>query len=260
MLQVILFVLLFSTGMLQLSSEKTAAVKNFFDGAYEILLRMIGSIMRVTPLGVFALMAALITEAPSAEIFLALGIYLISVLLGLAVILYVVYPLIVKSIGGVSPLTFLKGMAPAQLVAFSTSSAAATIPVTMDCIQNRLHISKEISNFVVPVGASVNMDGTTLYQAIAAIFLAQVMGHHLTFNDQLTLVFTTALAGFGAAAVPGGGILMLVIVLESIGIRPAGIGLILAIDRPLDMCRTVVNVTGDGMVAIVMQKLTGSKN
>ncbi len=249
-----LFSILFGVAMLMVPAEKTETLRRFFEGANEVVLQMIGIIMRVAPIGVFALMAALVVETPSPDIFAALGMYGLTVLLGLAILLFVIYPLIVRYLGGMSPLKFLKGMGPAQLMAFSTSSAAATLPVTMNCIRNNLGISQEVTNFVVPLGATINMDGTTLYQAVAVVFIAQVTGVQFTFGDQLMIVLMAALAGFGSAAVPGAGIVMLIVVLQAVNVNPAAISLIFAIDRPLDMCRTVVNVTGDGMISTVIQR------
>jgi proton glutamate symport protein len=254
MLQLILFAALFGFALLLVPNENTKVVKQFVDGSYDVIIGIVGLIMKITPIGVFALLTALVVEAPSSDIFVALAMYGLTVILGLAILLFVIYPTIVWLVARMKPMFFLKGMSAAQLVAFSTSSAAATLPVTMDCINNKLHVNKDISSFVVPIGATINMDGTTLYQAIAAVFIAQVTGHHLDFAAQLRLVFTAALAGFGAAAVPSGGILMLIIVLQSMGVNPAAIALIFAVDRPIDMCRTVVNVTGDGMVAVVIEK------
>ncbi|MFT3823679.1 MAG: dicarboxylate/amino acid:cation symporter [Chitinophagaceae bacterium] len=254
MLQVIIFTLLFSIGLLMAPRDKTTVIRGFFEDVNEVIMQMIRIIMKATPVGVFSLMVSLVTEAPAPDIFGALAIYMLTVLLGLCILLYVIYPLLVKFIGKSSPMNFLKGMMPAQLVAFTTSSAAATLPVTMKCIKENLHVNEEVANFVVPVGATINMDGTTLYQAIAAIFIAQATGIDLSFSEQLTVIITASLAGFGSAAVPGAGILMLMIVLQSIHIDPQAIALLFAVDRPLDMCRTVVNVSGDGMIATVINR------
>ncbi len=261
MLQVIFFTILFGIGLVMIPEDKGKPVVAFFDGANEVILKMIDLIMKMAPFGVFALIAALVAESPSIDIFAALGAYAGTVLLGLVILLYLLYSSLIWFFGKMSPKTFFKGIAPAQLVAFSTSSSAATLPVTMECVEERLKVEKEITSFVLPVGATINMDGTVLYQAVAAVFIAQVMGYDLTIADQLTLVLTASLAGIGAAAVPGAGILMLIIVLESIGVNPAGIALIFAIDRPLDMCRTVVNISGDAMASVIVQRyVKKSKN
>jgi len=257
MLQVIFFAVLFGIGLILLKPEQAEPVKKFFDSANEVILKMIDLVMLLAPYGVMALLAALVAESPSTDVFAALGMYALTVLLGLALIGFVFYPLLLRTITGMGPVTFFKGISPAQLVAFSTSSSAATLPVTMERVNEHLGVEEEVASFVCPVGATINMDGTSLYQAVAAVFIAQVMGFHLTLGDQLTIILTATLASIGSAAVPGAGLLMLVIVLESIGVPAAGIALIFAIDRPLDMCRTVVNVTGDATVATLIAKSFG---
>lgn len=257
MLQVIFFVIFFGIGIILIPQEKSEGVRNFFDAFNEVILKMIDLIMLFAPYGVLALMAALVAESPSIDVFQALGMYSLSVLIGLAIMAYLVYPLIVKFIVGYSPVEFIKNIAPAQLVAFSTSSSAATLPVTMERVEEHLGVDQEVTSFVCPVGATINMDGTSLYQAVAAVFIAQAFGYSLSFGDQLTIVLTATLASIGSAAVPGAGILMLIIVLESIGVNPAGIALIFAVDRPLDMCRTMINVTGDAAVSMTVAKSLG---
>lgn len=254
MLQIIFFSLVFGVAMILVPKEQSAPVKAFFDGANEIVLKIVDLIMLLAPLGVFALMAALVVESPSWDIFKALGTYSLTVILGLAILLFLFYPLLVKLLGKVNPGTFFKGMGPAQLLAFSTSSSAATLPVTMECVQENLNVRQEVSSFVLPIGATINMDGTSLYQGVAAVFIAQVFGMDLGLGDQLSILLTATLASIGAAAVPGAGILMLVIVLESIKVNPAGIALIFAVDRVLDMCRTVINVNGDAAVAVIINQ------
>lgn len=257
MLQVIFFTILAGVGLILIPSEKSKPVKDFFDGANEVVLKIVDIIMLTAPIGVFALITSLIAESPSADIFVALGMYSLTVLAGLAILLYLIYPLILKFWGGANPFNFHKKLAPAQLVGFSTSSSAATLPVTMECVEEHIGVNKEVSSFVLPIGATINMDGTCLYQGVAAVFIAQVLGYDLDLSQQLMIVATATLASIGSAAVPGAGILMLVIVLESIGVSPAGIALIFAVDRPLDMCRTVVNVSGDAMVSVIMNKVMG---
>lgn len=257
MLQVIFFVIFFGIGIILIPESKAAPVKAFFDALNEVILKMIDLVMLFAPYGVFALMAALVSEAPGTDIFVALGAYAGTVVLGLIFMLLVFYPTLIKLFAGRSPLFFMKGIAPAQLVAFSTSSSAATLPVTMERVEEHLGVDKQVTSFVCPVGATVNMDGTALYQAVAAVFIAQAFGDEVTLSEQLTIVLTATLASIGSAAVPGAGLLMLVIVLESIGVSPAGIALIFAIDRPLDMLRTTVNVTSDACVAMIVGKSVG---
>lgn len=256
MLQTIFFVIFFGIGLILVDPKKAQPVKDFFDGANEVILKLIDLIMLAAPYGVLALLAGLVAEAPNAEIFTALGWYAAAVVLGLACLILVDL-LIVYLFTGRSPGFFIKGILPAQLLAFSTSSSAATLPVTMERVEEHIGVDKEVASFVLPVGATINMDGTSLYQAVAAIFIAQVLGYDLTIGAQLSIVMTATLASIGSAAVPGAGMLMLVVVLESIGVPAAGIALIFAIDRPLDMCRTIVNVTGDAMVATVVASSLG---
>jgi Na+/H+-dicarboxylate symporter len=253
MLQVIFFALFFGVSMILIPEKTSKPVKDFFDGFNEIILKMIDLIMLAAPVGVFALLASLVAESPSADLFKALGMYGISVLIGLALMIGV-YLLIVKILAKKSPSFFLNGIAPAQLLAFSTSSSAATLPVTMERVVDNLGVDDEVASFVLPIGATINMDGTSLYQAVAAVFIAQAFGMDLTLGAQLGIIVTATLASIGSAAVPGAGMVMLVIVLAQAGIPEAGLALIFAIDRPLDMCRTTVNVTGDAAVSMVVAK------
>ena len=258
MLQVIFFAILFGIAMVMLPKEKTSVVKAFFDGVNDIILQIVDLIMLTAPYGVFALLAGLVVDfGGSVELFQALGIYSLSVVIGLLLMIMVVYPLILKSFTKLTYFDFFKGIGPAQMLAFSTSSSAATLPVTMERCEDHLGVSEEVSSFVLPLGATINMDGTSLYQAVAAVFIAQAFGYDLDLSQQLTIVLTSTLASIGAAAVPGAGMVMLVIVLSSIGIDPEGIALIFAVDRLLDMLRTVVNVTGDATVASVVAATEG---
>ncbi len=257
MLQVIFFVVFFGIGLILIPPEKAAPVKDFFDGLNDVILKMIDLIMLAAPYGVFALLAALIVNSPSVGLFKALIGYSATVLAGLGVMIFVIYPLLVKTFTGRSYGFFFKGISPAQLLAFSTSSSAATLPVTMERVEEHLGVESEVTSFVCPIGATINMDGTSLYQAVAAVFIAQAMGIDLTFGDQLTIVMTATLASIGSAAVPGAGMVMLVIVLAAIGVPEEGLALIFAVDRILDMCRTSVNVTGDATVAMLVAKSIG---
>jgi Na+/H+-dicarboxylate symporter len=256
MLQVIFFALFFGIGMILLPRKKIKPVKKFFDSFNNIILKLIDLIMLAAPYGVFALLAALVVEAPSLELFQALALYAITLLLGLAAMI-VVYIMIVRVFTKKKVDFFMKGIAPAQLLAFSTSSSAATLPVTMECVEENLGVDEEVASFVLPIGATINMDGTSVYQGVAAVFIAQAFGLDLSLSAQLGIVFTATLASIGTAAVPSAGIVMLVIVLAQAGIPEAGLALIFAIDRPLDMCRTVVNVTGDAAVSMIVGKSIG---
>jgi len=253
MLQVIFFAVFFGIALILIPQEQAAPVKAFFDGFNEVILKMIDIIMLAAPYGVFALLASLVAESPSLDLFKALGMYGITVLLGLLIMIGV-YILLVKIFAKKSSSFFLKGISPAQLLAFSTSSSAATLPVTMERTIENLGVDDEVASFVLPIGATINMDGTSLYQAVAAVFIAQAFGMDLSFGVQLGIIATATLASIGSAAVPGAGMVMLVIVLAQAGIPEAGLALIFAIDRPLDMCRTSVNVTGDAAVSMIVAK------
>ena len=253
MLQVIFFAIFFGVSLMLIPEATGAPVKAFFDGFNEVILKMIEIIMLAAPYGVFALLAALVVESPSADLFQALAMYGLSVVLGL-ILLIGVYILMVKLFTKKSPKFFLNGISPAQLLAFSTSSSAATLPVTMERVVDNLGVDDEVASFVLPIGATINMDGTSLYQAVAAVFIAQAFGMDLTLGAQLGIIATATLASIGSAAVPGAGMVMLVIVLAQAGIPEAGLALIFAIDRPLDMCRTTVNITGDAAVSMVVAK------
>ena len=260
MLQVIFFAIFFALSLLLIPTVKQKPVKDLIDTLNDVVLKMVDLIMLFAPYAVFALIATLAIESAEGNLFGALLGYGGTVLLGLALIL-VFYLCLVYFFTGKTPTFFMKGMGPAQLVAFSTSSSMATLPVTMERVEEHLGVDQEVASFVCPIGATVNMDGTSLQQAIAAVFVSQVLGHELALADQLTLVLTATLASIGAAAVPSAGIIMLVIVLESVGFPseklPIALAMILAIDRPLDMCRTIINVSGDGCVSMMVGKSLG---
>ncbi|MDG2370714.1 MAG: dicarboxylate/amino acid:cation symporter [Flavobacteriales bacterium] len=260
MLQIIFFAAFFGAMLLLIPKEKANPVNALIDGLNDIFLKMVDLIMKAAPFFVFALLAGKLSEIakddPSIlfEVFYSLGAYCLVVLGGLFFMAFVFYPLLVMIFARkkISYASFFKRISPAQFLAFSTSSSAATLPVTIECVRDRLGVSKEISSFVLPIGATVNMDGTSLYQAVAAIFLAQYFGVELDISQQLTIIITATLASIGSAAVPGAGVVMLMIVLESVGLNAEWVALILPVDRILDMCRTVVNVTGDTTVATVI--------
>jgi len=253
MLQVIFFAIFFGVGLILIPEKKSKPVKNFFDGFNEVILKMIDLIMLAAPFGVFALLSALVVESPSIDLFKALIWYAFTVILGLLMMI-AFYNLLVWVYTKKKPTFFINGISPAQLLAFSTSSSAATLPVTMERVTEHLGVDEEVSSFVLPIGATINMDGTSLYQAVAAVFIAQAFGMDLSLGAQLGIIATATLASIGSAAVPGAGMVMLVIVLAQAGIPEAGLALIFAIDRPLDMCRTTVNVTGDAAVSMIVAK------
>ncbi|MRH99566.1 cation:dicarboxylase symporter family transporter [Kriegella sp. EG-1] len=257
MLQVIFFTIFMGISMLLIGEKKAEPLKQFFDSLNDVVLKMVDLIMLTAPYAVFALLANVVVSSSDPEILLALLKYAGVVTLGL-LLMIVFYCTLVVVFAKKNPFWFLKQLSPAQLLAFSTSSSAATLPVTMERVEEHIGVDKEVSSFVLPVGATVNMDGTSLYQGVAAVFIAQALSFDLPLGAQLTIVLTALLASIGTAAVPGAGMVMLVIVLESVGFPPdkyaIGLALIFAVDRPLDMLRTVVNITGDATVATVVAK------
>lgn len=263
MLQVVFVAILLGIGLLMIPREKGEPLIAFFDALNALVIRLVELIMLTAPVGVFALLADTITSIASgglAEIgslLGALGYYMIAVLIGLAIHTFLTYPILLKIFTPKALSRFFPAIAPAQLVAFSTSSSGATLPVTMEVAEKNLGVSEEVSSFVLPLGATINMDGTGLYQAVAAVFIAQTLGLGLSIGAQITIVLTAVLASIGTAAVPSAGIVMLVIILEAVGIPSAGIALILGVDRPLDMCRTVTNITGDLTVASIVAQSEG---
>lgn len=263
MLQVIFFALLFGVALVLVPNSKTAVVKDFVTGLNEVVLKVVDIIMLFAPFGVFALMVSLFVDFvgsdvnSSVQLFTSLGLYALTIILGLLLIILLIYPLFLRLYAGIGFNKFYQAIFPAQLVAFSTSSSAATLPVTMEQVEKELKVPNEISSFVLPIGVTINMDGTSLYQAVATVFIAEVFGVELTLVQMLTILVTATLASIGSAGVPGAGIVMLIIVLNSVGLPVEGLALILAIDRPLDMLRTTVNVTGDAMIATVVAKSEG---
>ncbi|WP_024770047.1 dicarboxylate/amino acid:cation symporter [Aquimarina macrocephali] len=261
MLQVIFFAIFLGISMLLIKPSQSEPLKKFFDSLNDVVLKMVDLIMLTAPYAVFALLANVVVTSDDPDILLALLKYAGVVVFGLALMI-VFYCILVAVITKKSPLWFLKEISPAQLLAFSTSSSAATLPVTMERVEEHIGVDKEVSSFVLPVGATINMDGTSLYQAVASVFIMQVLWPEgLTFSNQITIVLTALLASIGSAAVPGAGMVMLVIVLEAIGFPsdklPIGLALIFAVDRPLDMLRTTVNVTGDATVSMIVAKSVG---
>ncbi len=262
MLQVIFFAIFLGITLILIPEHKAAPLKDIFDSLNEAILKMVDIIMLTAPYAVFALIANVIVgTAGDWELLSSLLKYGFAVILGLSIML-IVYMLMLKFFTGKNPFWFMKQLAPAQLLAFSSSSSAATLPVTMERVEEHIGVDQEVSSFVLPVGATVNMDGTSLYQAVAAVFILQVLWPEgLSFTNQLTIILTALLASIGAAAVPGAGMIMLVIVLEALGFPseklPIALALIFAIDRPLDMMRTVINVTGDATVSTIVAKSVG---
>ncbi len=259
MLQIIFFAVFFGVVLVGMPKAQAAPLMRAIDALNEVFVRMVWVVMKAMPIFVFALMAGQIVNAAGSdpEMFRQLLEYLLQyslvVVLGLAFMVFLFYPSVVALL--VKPLgfkQFLAGMRDAQITAFSTSSSVATLPVTMDCVRNKIGVSERTTSFVLPIGATVNMDGTSLYQAVAVVSLAQFHMVDLSLAQQAVIVITATLASIGAAAVPSAGLVLMIIVLESVGLNPAWIALIFPVDRILDMCRTVVNVTGDGAVSTLI--------
>jgi len=266
MLQVIFFAIFFGICLIMLPREKTEPVVKFFEAINEVFLKMVDVVMKAAPFFVFALLAGVISKMADTpgevlDIFLGLGAYSLTVVAGLMFMIFVFYPGLLKVF--VSKLTysqFFKRISPAQFLAFSTSSSAATLPVTMECVEENMGVSRNVTSFVLPIGATVNMDGTSLYQAVAVIFLAQMHMVDLSLGQQLTIILTATMASIGSAAVPSAGLVMLIVVLQSVQLNPLWIAIIFPVDRILDMCRTVVNVTGDATVSTIIAKSENELN
>ena len=262
-LQVIFFAIFFGITLVLIPEEASAPIINLVNGMNSIFLKMVDLVMKAAPFFVFCLLAGVVAKMADSpqevfEIFIGLGSYSLTLFSGLFLLTFVVYPLIVKSlVSKMSFKDFFKNISPAQFLAFSTSSSAATLPVTMECVEENVGVPKSISSFVLPIGATVNMDGTSMFEGVAVVFLAQLHFIDLTIAQQLTIVFTAAAASIGSAAVPSAGLIMMIMVLQSVGLNPAWVAIIFPVDRILDMCRTVVNVTGDMVVSTLIAKSEG---
>jgi len=263
MLQVIFFAIFFGITLVLIPEEASAPIINLINGMNSIFLKMVDLVMKAAPFFVFCLLAGVVAKMADSpqevfEIFKGLGSYSLTLFSGLFLLTFVVYPLIVKSlVSKMSFKDFFKNISPAQFLAFSTSSSAATLPVTMECVEENVGVPKSISSFVLPIGATVNMDGTSMFEGVAVVFLAQLHFIDLTIAQQLTIVFTAAAASIGSAAVPSAGLIMMIMVLQSVGLNPVWVAIIFPVDRILDMCRTVVNVTGDMVVSTLIAKSEG---
>jgi len=259
MLKIIFFAIFFGITIVLIPKNESSTIVSMIDALNSVFLKMVDVVMMGAPFFVFALLAGVISKLAGdnlmgvLEIFKGLGIYSLVVFFGLMTMILCVYPFLMRVFTQKTYLNFFRSIAPAQMLAFSTSSSAATLPVTMDCVHKNLGVSKRVSGFVLPIGATVNMDGTSLYQAVAVVFLAQMHMIDLTLSQQLVIVFTATMASIGSAAVPSAGLIMLIIVLDSVGLNPAWISIIFPVDRILDMCRTVVNVTGDATVSSIIE-------
>ncbi len=256
MLQVVFFAIFFGIGLLQVPEKRARPLLDFFQGLSDVSIRLVDVIMLMAPIGVFALMANTIAAVSKGDLGQLVGllkglfVYCSAVIIGLLLHTLGTYQVVLRLFSKMSFRRFLQGIGKAQLVAFSTSSSGATLPVTMECCEEKLGVSEEVSSFVLPLGATINMDGTALYQGVATVFIAQALGMNLSLSDQINVLLLAVMASIGTAAVPGAGVVMLIIILESIHVPSAGIALILGVDRILDMLRTVTNITGDGVVAV----------
>jgi Na+/H+-dicarboxylate symporter len=263
MLNVVFVAMLFGVGLMLIPPERAAPLLALFESLNAVIIKIVEIVIMFAPIGVFGLIADTVTRvagdspADVPQLLGALGFYCLTVLIGLAMQMFIVYPTLLRLFTPLTLRQFFSGMVQAQMVAFSTSSSAATLPVTMKSAQKNLGVSEEVASFVLPLGATINMDGTGLYQAVAAVFIAQTLGIPLDVPAQLTIVLMALLASIGTAAVPSAGVVMLVVILEAIGVPAAGIALILGVDRILDMSRTAANVTGDVTVAAIVAASEG---
>lgn len=263
MLQVVFIAILLGIGLINIPLQKGQALIEVFDALNEVVIKIVDLIMKMAPYGVFALMASVIVDLAGEDIsrafqlLMALGWYCVTLILGLFLHIALVYTSLFKMFSKMSIIDFFRAIRPAILLGFSTSSSSATLPVTLERVKKNVGVDEEVASFVLPIGATINMDGTSLYQAVAAVFIAQALGMDLTFAQQLTIVLTATLASIGTAGVPGAGVIMLVIVLQAIQVPVEGIALILGVDRILDMFRTIVNVTGDAAVSVVVAHSEG---
>lgn len=266
MLQIVIFAVVLGIAITLIPNEKSAPLISVFSSANEVVMKIVDLIMLMAPLGVFALLSKVIVELANDDpsrifgLLHALGIYSITVVAALLIHLFITYLGLIRFVAKMNPWEFMKKMRPVQLLAFSTSSSNATLPVNMENCEEELGVDEEITGFVLPLGATINMDGTSCYQAIAAVFIAQVFKMDLSFVEQLTIILTALLSSVGSAGVPGAGVVMLVIVLNSVNVPIEGIALILGVDRILDMCRTAVNVTGDAAVCCAVARMEGKLN
>jgi Na+/H+-dicarboxylate symporter len=245
--------------MTRVQHEYAEHLYSFWNGFFEVMLLITDWVMKFAPIGVFALVAGVVVNT-GLDVFIPLGWFFITVLLGLGVHGLVVLPLLLRFAGGVNPARHIRAMAPALLTAFSTSSSSATLPLTIECVEKNAGVSNRVSSFVLPLGATVNMDGTALYECVAAMFIAQVYGVHLDFAQQFTVVVLALVTSIGVAGIPAASLVAISVILAAVGLPAEGIGLILAVDRVLDMCRTSINVFSDSCGAVIIGRLEGEKN
>ena len=260
MLSIIFFAIIFGFFITKASKKHAATMKAFFDAVFDVMMKITMFVIKFTPLGIFGIVTKTVSDQDDLPgLVTSMGLYMFTVILALAIHAMITLPVIVKFIGKANPLKHLKNMATPLFTAFSTSSSGATLPLTIQAVEEKSGVSNKISSFTLPLGATVNMDGTALYECIAAIFIAQAYGFDLTFIDQIIIVFTALLASIGAAAIPMAGLVMITVILTAVGLPLEGVGLILAVDRILDMFRTATNVWSDSCGAVVIAKTEGEK-
>ncbi len=262
MLAIIFFSVLFGYFITKVDAPYKEFMTNFFNSGFEVIMKLTSFIIMFAPLGILGIVTGVVADQAADKsklinLFQHLGIYMITVLSGLAFHFFITLPLIIKYVGKVSPFNHFKAMSLPLITAFSTSSSSATLPLTIDAVESNAGVSNKISSFVLPLGATVNMDGTALYECVAAMFIAQAYGIELGFVQQMIVVFTALLASIGAAGIPMAGLVMMSVVLTAVGLPLEGVGLILAVDRILDMCRTTVNVFSDTCGAVTIAKSEG---
>ncbi len=263
MLGLIFFSLLFGYFMTRVERLPGETMKNFWLGLFQIMLKITDLVMRFAPIGIFGLVAKVVAEIEPSELSTlaeSTGRFFITVLLALAVHVFLTLPLALKYIARVNPLRHYQAMSPALLTAFSTASSSATLPLTMECVEKRAGVSNRTTSFVLPLGATINMDGTALYECVAAMFIAQAYGMDLSIGTQFLVVTIAILTSIGVAAVPAASLVAISIILAAIGLPAEGIGLLLAVDRILDMLRTATNVFSDSCAAVVIASSEGEKN
>ena len=260
MLSIIFFAIIFGFFITKVSKKHANVMKDFFDAVFAVMMKVTMFVIKFTPLGIFGIVAKTVADQEDlGGLVSSMGLYMFTVILALAIHAMIILPTIVKFVGKASPLKHLRNMATPLFTAFSTSSSGATLPLTIQAVEEKSGVSNKISSFTLPLGATVNMDGTALYECIAAIFIAQAYGVDLTFADQLIVVFTALLASIGAAAIPMAGLVMITVILTAVGLPLEGVGLIIAVDRILDMFRTATNVWSDSCGAVVIAKTEGEK-
>jgi proton glutamate symport protein len=264
MLAIIFFSILVGFFLMKIATEYKDPLLNLFNGGFELMMKITSFVIKFTPLGIFGIVAAVVAEQAGdrqalLDITQRLGLYMAAVLGGLFFHAFITLPVLLRLIGKVNPYKHFQALTTPLLTAFSTSSSSATLPLTMDAVENNVGVSNKITSFVLPLGATVNMDGTALYECVAAMFIAQAYGIHLSFLSQIVVVFTALLASIGAAGIPMAGLVMITVILSAVGLPLEGVGLILAVDRILDMCRTTVNVWSDSCGSAIIAKTEGEE-